>query len=544
LTAENKGDPFMSAFELNSGLPRPQRTGHRLWLPVTIACLGVAGMTVIRFQPNLEANFKDWLTVVVIVLTILLGLLWFLLLSGFNGWLRLGTLAVLALACFSLAKLLRVAGTVSGNGFPRFAWRWTPPRPVLPDAAPKVVLAINTKQEASTGSIVDSTQFLGPNRDGIISGVKLGRDWTSNPPKQLWRQPVGAGWSALTVVGRCAYTQEQRGESECITSYELLSGRLLWIHSNSAHFDQWQGGDGPRATPTVDQGRVFAMGATGILDCLDAVTGERLWSRNVLSENQLPNLIWGMSVSPLVFDDTVVVTGGSTNGSTVLAYRRSDGTPLWRSGFDKASYASPVLATLVGKKVIVSVNAASLTVHDPTTGELLLNHPFSNDKWPKASQPVIVEGDRVFLSAGYGTGCALLKVQIGSDGKLVAKELWKNLRMKTQFNSAAARDGFLYGLDDGLMACVEIATGERTWKEGHYGSGQTLLVGDLAIVQSEAGPVILAEANPQGFRELGRIQALSSKTWNYPTLAGKYLLVRNNLEMACYELPLFRPSPD
>jgi len=248
-----------------------------------------------------------------------------------------------------------------------------------------------------------------------------------------------------------------------------------------------------------------------------------------------------VSVSPLVFEDTVVVTGGLCNGPTVLAYCGSDGEPLWRAGSDKASYASPILTTLAGRHAVLSRNAASLTAHDPATGELLLNFPWTNDKWPKAAQPVVFEGNRVFLSAGYGAGCLLLEVKADADGKLVATQLWRNLLMKTQFNSAAVRDGFLYGLDDGLLACIEITTGERKWKDGRYGSGQTLLVDDLLIIQSEPGALVLAEAKPGAFEELGRIPALSAKTWNHPTLAGRYLLVRNSEEMAGYELPIARP---
>jgi outer membrane protein assembly factor BamB len=169
---------------------------------------------------------------------------------------------------------------------------------------------------------------------------------------------------------------------------------------------------------------------------------------------------------------------------------------------------------------------------------MLLNHPWSETRIPKAAQPIVATGDRVFLSAGYGSGCVLLQIKAGADNQLVATQLWKNLHMKNQFNSIAARDGFFYGLDDGLLACVEIETGARKWKSGRYGSGQTLLVDDLVLVQTERGPVALAEARPDGFQELGRLDALDGKTWNHPTLAGRYLLVRNDEEAACYELPV------
>jgi outer membrane protein assembly factor BamB len=512
--------------------------GRRLWFPFLTALLAAGGIAFIWLQPELEHNFQRLFTVLVVFLAALLGLIWFLFLSRVAWRLRGITVALLAVSIFGLVKAIRVDGTVDGTGLPKFSWRWAPTRARQLSVSQLVDPVSAPLPSPALQNVPDVPQFFGAGRNGVAQSVNLAHDWTANPPRQLWRQPIGAGWSAFAIVGGRAFTQEQLGEEEAVTCYDLLTGRLLWSHSNPVHFTQWQGGDGPRATPTVQGGRVFAIGATGILDCLDAATGQRIWSRDVLAENQLENLIWGVSASPLVFDDTVIVTGGLTNGPTVLAYRGSNGEPLWRSGADKASYASPSIATLAGRRVILSVNAASLTVHDPATGELLLNYPFADDKWPKASQPVVLDGDRVFLSAGYGAGCALLEIKAGPDGKLVANQLWKNLRMKTQFNSVAARDGFLYGLDDGLLACVEISSGERKWKSGRYGSGQTLLVNDLVLVQSESGAVALAEAQPGGFKELGRIPALSAKTWNHPTLAGRYLLVRNNEEAACYELPL------
>jgi outer membrane protein assembly factor BamB len=354
----------------------------------------------------------------------------------------------------------------------------------------------------------------------------------------LWRQKIGAGWSSFAVDDGRAYTQEQQGDDEQVTCYNIRNGHLLWAHTNHAHFSQWQGGDGPRSTPSVEQGLVYAIGATGILDCLDASSGKRVWSRDVLTENQLPNLIWGISCSPLLVDDLVVVTGGLTNRATVLAYDRATGEPKWQAGTDKASYASPVAATIAGQKVILSVNAASLTIHDRQTGAVLLDYPWTNDHWPKAAQPVVLPGDRVFLSSGYAAGCVLLQLTLGNDGKFAKFELWKNMSLKTQFNSAVARDGFLYGLDDGLLACVEVSTGLRRWKDGRYGAGQILLVDDFILVQSEPGPVYLVAADPNQFIELNHLPALGSKTWNYPTLAGRYLLVRNDQAVSCYQLPV------
>ena len=517
------------------GTTRPSR---RLWFPLGAGGFALLALVVIQLQPELERNIKTWLVVVLALLFLGSVLLWFLFLSRLPWKIRGATVMILALGVFGLSRLVRVDGSLNGTGLPRLVWKWSHEDLARFARQPDTAAKSAPTAAVNAADIPDVPQFLGPNRDGLVPGVSLARDWNATPPKQLWRQPIGKGWSAFAVVGGRAYTQEQRGDGELVTCYEALTGRLLWAHTNIARFNQWQGGEGPRATPTLVQGQVFAYGASGVLDCLDAASGRRVWSRGVLTENHLGNLTWGVSCSPLVFDDTVVVTGAQGSGPTVLAYRRQTGQPLWHAGKDKASYASPVLATLAGRRLVLSANAGALTVHDPATGQVLLQHAWGNDQRPKASQPVVLEGDRVFLSAGYNMGCVMLQVKAAPDGKLTAQEVWKGRTMKNQFNTSAVRQGCLYGLDDGLLACVDAATGERKWKEGHYGSGQSLLVDDLVLIQSEPGEVVLAEAKSDAFHELARLPALSRKTWNYPTLAGRYLLVRNDQEAACYELPL------
>ena len=468
-----------------------------------------------------------------VILALLLTGLWFLLLSRFPGRVRLATALVLVVGWFGFKKLTRMESAVDGRGLPHFVWKWTPRHEAkIHDQTSAAHAAVTVPQGAS-----DVPQFYGPKRDGIVHDANLARDWKVAPPKLLWRQPIGIGWSAFSVVGGRAYTQEQRGEDELVTCYELISGRLLWSHANHVRFVEWQGGDGPRATPTVDGGSVFAIGGTGVLDCLDAMTGRLIWSHDVLKENNLPNITWGKSCSPLVYDDRVVVTGGDAAGPTVLAFNKTTGGPLWKAGAHRAGYASPVLVTLAGRRVIVSLNAGTLTIHDAATGDVLLDYLWKDVKWPIAAQPAVLDGDRIFLTAGYGMGCLMLQIKAGADGRMEAVELWRNNKLKAQFNSVAVRDGFLYGLDDGSLACMDVATGERKWKDGRFGSGQSLMVDDMLLVQSEQGPVVLVEARPDGYHELGRIDALKSKTWNHPTLAGRYLLVRNDQEAMCFELP-------
>lgn len=509
------------------------------WFPVLVTVLAIGSLLWIGQREELERNLKGWLTTAIPLLAGILLILWFLITPRFTGKTRLKGLAALVIAIIAFKLLIKVDGVVDGRGLPRLAWRWSSaPKPTLAAPLPQPESTQSPMADARLAQAADMPQFFGPNRDGTVPDIGLAKDWNKAAPKQLWRQPIGAGWSAYTVSQGHAYTQEQRGEEELVTCYELLTGRLIWAHADKARFTQWQGGEGPRATPTIHKDCVYACGATGILSCLDASTGRLIWQRHVLEENKIANIEWGICASPLIVDDLLIVTGGNTRGPVLFAYQAEGGSPAWKAGDDQASYASPVLATLAGRRVILSNNARSLTAHDPVTGTIVLEHTWGVDKWPKASQPVVIGTNQVFLSAGYGMGCLLLEVKAGSDGKLTTTELWTSMKMKTQFNSPALLNGHLYGLDDGRLACLDIMNGERLWKEGRFASGQSLLVGNLVIIQSEDGPVHLCAARTEGFQEFGRLDALSSKTWNHPTLAGRYLIVRNDREAACYELPM------
>ncbi|MEN3940377.1 PQQ-binding-like beta-propeller repeat protein [Prosthecobacter sp. SYSU 5D2] len=524
---------------MNTAPSAPIRRRGLPWFPIVVCLLGLGALAYVRSLPEFERNLKGWVSAAIPLLVVILNLLWFLVTPRFSWRTRLTGLGVLIVLAIGLRLAIRVDGTVDGTGLPNLVWKWSEGGLRAQKITPVLAAERDTApaQDPRLAEAADVTQFFGPNRDGVVTGAGLARDWKTTPPKELWRQPIGLGWSAYAVVKGRAYTQEQREDEEMVTCYDLFTGKLIWAHADKTRFSQWQSGDGPHATPTVHEGRVYAYGGTGLLNCLEAATGRQLWQRSVLKENNLQNNEWGTSSSPLVVDDQVVVTGGSTKGPVLFAYALATGEPVWKAGDDKASYASPQLATLAGKRVILSNNARALTAYDPATGKVLMDHAWGGENWPKASQALVLGPDRIFLSAGYGMGCQMLKIEAAPNGLLTASELWTGLKMKTQFNSPTARDGHAYGLDDGRLACLDLATGERLWKEGRYASGQTLMVDDLVIIQSESGPVHLAAAKPDGYEELGKIDALSSKTWNHPTLAGRYLLVRNDREAVCYELP-------
>lgn len=436
--------------------------------------------------------------------------------------------------------LVRVQG-YNGDLVPILAWRWS----VDP---PPAELFVRDPSSSDVPAVVepspyDSPGFMGRRRRGEVEHVRLFRNWSARPPRLLWHLNIGdgAGFSSFSVVGQIAVTQQQAGDQELVVCYDLPTGNVVWSHADSVHFTSSIGGAGPRATPSIDEGKVYTMGATGILNCLDATTGERLWRHDVLKENDAVTLRWGIAVSPLIDDDRVVVTTGHPDGpkfGTLVAYDKHSGELIWKAGQDASSYSSPNIVTLDGQQQILIVNNASVSAHDPAEGTILWERP-----WPKVSsntaQPVQISPDQLLLTKGYGNGARLWEVARDDAGVWQATELWHERRLlRTKATSPVVRDGCAYGLSDGLLECVELANRKRQWKVRGFGHGQVILVDDLLLVQAESGEVALVEAAPDRFHEVARFAPLSSRTWNYPALAGPYLLVRNDREIACYELPL------
>lgn len=508
----------------------------RWWILTGIIALGAIGIVYVRLSPKISDGFRNPPTYLASIAIVLLLIVWFLIFGATRWRTRLGVLAIVVALVVGAGMLLRIDG-LYGDFTPQLRWRWSPPEDYqlaqgarIGDGGKAGAVPIDLTRI----SPADFPRFLGPQGRPVIAEVALNRDWSNHPPRELWRQPIGAGWSAFSLVGNYALTQEQRGDDEQVTCYELRTGRLLWTHSDRLRFKDMVSGDGPRATPAVDGGKVYAMGAAGLLNCLEGATGKTIWSRDVLAGNKQKNLIWGMSCSPLVVDHLVVVSPGNS-GPSLAAYDKNTGKPIWLAGHDRASYVSPALATLAGRRQILSVNAESVTGHDPLDGHLLWEYAWPG-KSAKCSQPVPLEGDRIFLSAGYGVGCVLLQVSAEQDGQLKAKEVWRKPELRTRYNNVVVRGGFVYGLDEGVLACLELATGRRMWKAGNYGHGQMLLFGDVILVTTETGGFVLVEATPAAHHELARFSALKGKTWNCPAFSAPCLLVRNDKEAACYEL--------
>jgi outer membrane protein assembly factor BamB len=511
----------------------PERTRGmkkiRWWPAAVILALALIGLAYVWLSDQGQRQTRNIGTILVVGVAVILWILWLLLLSRLPGKVRVAILAVLVVLAVAAGLTVRIKG-VSGDWIPQLAWRWSAGPQEL-DEGGSGATSIGTA--AASG---DFAQFLGPRRDGEVSGVWLARDWDSRPPQLLWRREVGAAWSGFAVAGGVALTQEQRGEEEVVAAYELLSGEPLWSTGSPGRFETTIGGTGPRATPTIDGGQVFTMGALGLLSCLDLASGEVRWSRNVVDENRSGMPQWGKAGSPLVHDGLVVVTVGG-DGQALVAYDRESGEERWRGGDERSSYSSPFFTELAGVPQIVVFNAASVAGHDPNNGSVLWQHPWPSEGQPCVAQPLVLCDDRLLVSSGYGVGARLFEIRQDGGG-IAAERVWESLGLKAKFSQMVEHGGYVYGLDDGILVCLDPATGERRWKRGRYGHGQILLVEDLLLVQGEDGDVVLVEPSPEKLRELGSFAALGGKAWNTMALSGPYLLVRTAEEAACFRLPL------
>ena len=379
------------------------------------------------------------------------------------------------------------------------------------------------------------TDFRGPMRDGRYTESPILTKWPAGGLRKLWKQPVGGGYASFVVAGGRAFTIEQRRKQEAVTAYDVATGRELWFHAYDADFQESMGGDGPRATPTWHGGLVYSLGATGELRVLDEGSGKLKWSRNILSDNGAENLQWGMAASPLIVDDKVLVQPGGDRGRSFVAYNKLTGEPVWKSLDDRQAYTTPMLLTLADRRQILSVTARRAVGLAPEDGTLLWDYPWTTEYDVNAAMPIPVDSNRIVLSSGYGHGAALVEISAKGSG-FAARTVWSNNRLKNKFNHSVLHDGYLYGLDEAILACMDPRTGELKWKGGRYGYGQLLLASGHLIVTTESGEVVLVRATPEKHTEVARFQAIEGKTWNVPAIDNGLLLVRNINEMACFRL--------
>jgi outer membrane protein assembly factor BamB len=425
-------------------------------------------------------------------------------------------------------------GGITGDGDSDLAWRWsqTQEERLLAQAGDGPATTSSTPAEPSAAATTaDWPGFRGPGRDGVARGARIATDWKAQPPVEMWRRPVGPGWSSFAVQGGRVYTQEQRGEHEVVTCYDATTGRPVWTHRDAARFYESNGGAGPRGTPTLSDGRVYTLGATGILNALKADDGSVVWARNAAADTQTKTPGWGFSGSPLVIDETVVVAAGGT----LAAYDRATGEPRWVGPKNGCCYSSPHRVTIGGVTQIVLMNGPGVVSVAPADGRVLWQHPLPTGG--RIVQPALTADGDLLLSVGEGSDLYRVAVAQG-DGGWKVEERWTSEGLKPYFSDFVVHRGHAYGLDAGTLACIDLKDGARKWAGGSYGSGQLVLLPDqdVLLVVSEQGELALAGATPDRFAELARFPAIKGKTWNHPVLAGDVLLVRNAEEMAAFRL--------
>ncbi|HLJ94095.1 MAG TPA: PQQ-binding-like beta-propeller repeat protein, partial [Gemmataceae bacterium] len=472
-----------------------------------------------------------------------------------DGVRRVTMAATIILACgaWTLAK---TGGFTASSFHNDLHWRWAktaeerllaetahepaalPVAPVAVPAAPVVPAKLATAP-ATIPSVTATAEtgagwpgFRGPHRDDIVQGVRIETDWSKTPPVQLWRRPIGPGWSSFAVNGNLIYTQEQRGPDEVVACYDATSGKPVWIHKDAVRFWESNGGPGPRGTPTLYNGRAYTFGATGMLNALDARTGAVVWKHNAAADTGMKTPQWGFASSPLVVDDQVI----AATAGQLVAYDVATGARRWTGPAHGVSYSSPQLATIDGVPQVLLLSEAGLTSVALADGTLLWEHA-----WPgyPIVQPALTSDGDILISVTDSSGTRRLGAAHGAGGWTVA-ERWTSMGLKPYFNDFVVHNGHAFGFDGSILSCIDLKDGKRVWKGGRYGNGQLVLLADqdVLLVLSEEGELALVSATPDQFKELARLPAIEGKTWNHPVVAGDLLLVRNGQEMAAFRLAL------
>ena len=456
---------------------------------------------------------------------------------------------------------VRIAG-INGAGIAEFHWRWeqTPEQRLLdsaadarpattPTATPVAGPSLPAEPSSDTGTAETATApttpapalsapaitiswpgFRGSHRDGVVAGQRIGTDWRAAPPVALWRRPIGPGWSSFAVAGDVLFTQEQRGDDEIVSAYRVSTGEPVWVHQDAARFYETNGGAGPRATPTLDGTRVYTLGATGIVNALDAMSGRVVWSRDAAAATGAPVPIWGFAGSPIVADGLVIVS----LGGMLAAFDLATGEPRWQAGSGDG-YSSPHLATIAGVPQVLLIGSEGTASVAAADGKPLWSHA-----WPTGGanvvQPGLVSNGDLLL--GSTSGIRRVGFTRGPDGWKAA-EGWTSNTLKPYFNDFVVHKGHAYGFDGAILAAVNLQDGTRAWKGGRYGQGQLVLLPeqDMLLVLSEEGELVLVRATPERHVEIARAPGITGKTWNHPVVVGEVLLVRNGEEMAAFRLP-------
>jgi len=382
-------------------------------------------------------------------------------------------------------------------------------------------------------------QFRGPHRDGVAPGARVAHGWPASGPRQLWRVPIGDGYSHLAVADGRVYTQYGANANEYLGAFDAASGRQLWVQRTDSELVNDQG-NGPRSTPTFEAGTLYVQSAQGHLLAVAAATGKVLWNHDLVRELGARIPTWGSSSSPLVEGDLLLVAAGGSGGHAAMAFDKHSGRVVWAALDEKPGYASPIAITAAGMRQAIFFTGSSVSALAPLDGRLLWRVPWETSYDVNAATPLFIAPDKLFVSSGYDTGATVF--QIHADGRQVAvTPVWQSRVLKNQFSSTVLAGDYLYGFDNGTFKCVKAQTGEERWKQRGLGHGSVILAGDLLVVLSESGKLVLADASPDAYHERASFQALSGRCWSGPSLAGGKLFLRNAESMVAFDLAAAHP---
>jgi outer membrane protein assembly factor BamB len=387
----------------------------------------------------------------------------------------------------------------------------------------------------SNRALDDWPQWRGVNRDGKSTETGLLKSWPQGGPPRVWQASgAGEGYSSFSVAGGRLYTLGARGTTEYVMAFDEATGRKVWEVEHGRRFSNDQG-DGPRGTPTVDGSQLYAYGASGDLSALDAATGKTLWKVNVLQQFGGGNIVWGLSESPLVLRDRVIVNAGGRNAS-IVALSKKDGAVLWRSQSDEAGYSSGILHEVGGIPQAVFFTGERALGIDTRDGRLLWSYDRVSNRTANIATP-IARGNRVFVSSDYGTGAALLELT-ASGNTLNAKEVYFTRDMRNHHASSVLIGDHLYGFSSAILTAMRFDTGEVAWRDRSVGKGSVIFADERLYLYSETGVVGLAEANPAGYREHGRFQIRTGSlpTWSHPVVANGKLYLRDQDNIYAYNV--------
>ncbi len=377
-------------------------------------------------------------------------------------------------------------------------------------------------------------QWRGPNRDGVSVETGLLTSWPAGGPKLVWKAKSGEGYSSLAIDAGRVFTLLQDGEDETVVCWDADTGTERWrFRYPCKYLNDY--GSGPRSTPTMDGDLVYTVGGTGIFHCLKAATGEKVWRHDLLEQFQAENLQWGVSFSPLIEGDLVLTNPGGTNDSSLVAFDKRSGQLVWKGQNDQAGYSSPIAITAAGVRQIIFFTETGLVSVSPKDGSVYWRFPWETSYGCNIATPISA-GDYLFISSGYGRGCALVKIVADGDGSLQAKRVYENNLMCNHFSSSVLYQDHLYGFNEGTLTCMELRTGKVVWKERGFKKGSPLIADGHLIILGESGQLALAEATPQGYREKASYRVSRNKCWTVPALANGKLYIRDEEQVLCLDL--------